>query len=99
MIIGLIESTTYTSPRHSKDSGETLEKGSVICGPSPPPLSNQMELEEKDDDDEEVAIINFESKGKTDSSQTNNQMTFSLPLKEGPTSAESITNKKSGENQ
>ena len=58
-----------------------------------------MELEKQDDDDDKVAIMDLGSGGKTDGSQTDNQMTSSSPLKEGPTAAESITNKKSGENQ
>ena len=43
--------------------------------------------------------MDFESEGKTDSSQTDNQITSSSPLKEGPTSVDSVTNKKSGEQQ
>ena len=89
MISGVTEFTT----------GKTLEKGSGIRGSSSPPLSNQMELERKDDDNEEVAFMDFESKGKKDHSQTNNQMTSSLLLKEKPMVAESITNKESKENQ
>ena len=87
IISGVTEFTTEKTPR----------KGSGICGSSPPPPSNQMELKGKDDDDEEVAIMVFESEGKTDSSQTDNQMTSTLLLKEGPTAAESITNNESGE--
>ena len=58
VISSVIESTTCTSPIHSKDSGATLGKGSVICEFSPPPPFNRTELEKQDDDDD-VTIIDL----------------------------------------
>ena len=52
-----------------------------------------MELEAKDDDDEEVAIMDIDSKGKKDGSQTNNQRTSSFTTK-GGTYGSRIYNKK-----
>ena len=98
VISGVTESTTYTSPPHSKDSDATSGKGSVICGSLPPPLSNWMDLEEQDEDDDNIIIMDLGSDNKTDGSQTDNQVNFSSPLNEGPMAAESIT-KKSGYNQ